>query len=156
MSHDIIDNPNVIAFPPLIYGVPMAVGILLHALFPTNLLPPVLANELGGLSFILAVILAVLASRTMRQAGTNVAPSQPTTAIVSDGPFRFTRNPLYLSLTLLYSSISLLVNALWPMLMLPIVLIIIDRGVIAREERYLEDKFGEEYTQYKVCVRRWI
>lgn len=156
MSHDIIDNPNVIAFPPLIYAVPMAAGILLHALLPMNLLPPVLANILGGLSFILAVILAVSASRTMRQAGTNVNPSQPTTAIVSDGPFRFTRNPLYLSLTLLYSSISLLVNALWPMLMLPIVLIIIDRGVIAREERYLEDKFGEEYTQYKVRVRRWI
>lgn len=156
MSHDIIDNPNVIAFPPLIYAVPMAVGILLHALFPMNLLPPVFANVLGGLSFILAVILAVLASRTMRQAGTNVNPSQPTTAIVSDGAFRFTRNPLYLSLTLLYGSISLLVNALWPMLMLPIVLIIIDRGVIAREERYLEDKFGEEYTQYKARVRRWI
>ena len=156
MSHDIIDNPNVIAFPPLIYAVPMAVGILLHALFPMNLLPPVLANVLGGLSFILAVILAVLASRTMRQAGTNVNPSQPTTAIVSDGPFRFTRNPLYLSLTLLYSSISLLANALWPMLMLPIVLIIIERGVIAREERYLEDKFGEEYRHYKARVRRWI
>ena len=156
MSHDIIDNPNVIAFPPLIYAVPMAVGILLHALFPMNLLPPVLANVLGGLSFILAVILAVLASRTMRQAGTNVNPSQPTTAIVSDGPFRFTRNPLYLSLTLLYSSISLLANALLPMLMLPIVLIIIERGVIAREERYLEDKFGEEYTHYKARVRRWI
>jgi len=156
MSHDIIDNPNVIAFPPLIYAVPMAVGILLHALFPMNLLPPVLANVVGGLSFILAVILAVLASRTMRQAGTNVNPSQPTTAIVSDGPFRFTRNPLYLSLTLLYSSISLLANALWPMLMLPIVLIIIERGVIAREERYLEDKFGEEYRHYKARVRRWI
>ena len=156
MSHDIIDNPSVIAFPPLIYAVPMAVGILLHALFPMNLLPPVLANVVGGLSFILAVILAVLASRTMRQAGTNVNPSQPTTAIVSDGPFRFTRNPLYLSLTLLYSSISLLANALWPMLMLPIVLIIIERGVIAREERYLEDKFGEEYTHYKARVRRWI
>ncbi len=156
MSHDIIDNPNVIAFPPLIYAVPMAGGILLHTLFPMNLLPPVLANVLGGLSFILAVILAVLASRTMRQAGTNVNPSQPTTAIVSDGPFRFTRNPLYLSLTLLYSSISLLVNALWPMLMLPIVLIIIDQGVIAREERYLENKFGEEYTHYKARVRRWI
>ena len=62
----------------------------------------------------------------------------------------------YLSLTLAYGSISLVANALWPMLMLPIVLILIDRGVIAREERYLEDKFGEEYMQYKARVRRWI
>jgi protein-S-isoprenylcysteine O-methyltransferase Ste14 len=111
---------------------------------------------LGGSAFILAGILAVLASRTMQQAGTNVAPSQPTTVIVTNGPFRFTRNPIYLSLTLLYGSISLLTNALWPMLVLPIVLIVVDRGVIVREEHYLEDKFGEEYTQYKARVRRWI
>ncbi len=153
---DTNDHPKVIAFPPLIYAIPLGVGILLHTIFPMNLLPPVGANVLGGSSFILAGILAVLASRTMRQAGTNVAPSQPTTAIVTNGPFRFTRNPIYLSLTLLYGSISLLTNALWPMLILPIVLIIIDRGVIVREERYLEDKFGEEYAQYKARVRRWI
>lgn len=156
MSHKITDNPNVITFPPLIYAIPLAVGLLLHILFPVNLLPPVGAYVLGGLLFILAGILAVLASRTMRQAGTNVDPSQPTTAIVSNGPFRLTRNPLYLSLTLLYGSISLLANALWPMLILPIVLIIVDRGVIVREERYLEGKFGEEYTQYKIRVRRWV
>lgn len=156
MSQNTIDNPNVIAPPPLIYAVPLAVGILIQTLFPMNLLPPVAAQVSGGLLFILAGILAVSALGTMRQAGTNVAPSQPTTAIVSDGPFRFTRNPLYLSVTLLYGSISLLVNGLWPMLMLPIVLIIIDRGVIAREERYLENKFGEEYTQYKARTRRWI
>lgn len=156
MSHDIIDNPNVIAPPPVIYAVSMAAGILLQTLFPMHLLPLVGAYVSGGLSFILGGIVAVLAFQAMRQAGTNVNPSQPTTAIVTDGPYRFTRNPIYLSLTLLYSSISLLANALWPILMLPIVLILIDRGVIAREERYLEDKFGEEYIQYKARVRRWI
>lgn len=156
MSQDTIDNPNVIAPPPLIYAVPLVAGILIQTLFPMNLLPPVAAQVSGGLLFILAGILAVSALWTMRQAGTNVAPSQPTTAIVTDGPYRFTRNPIYLSLTLLYGGISLLANALWPMLMLPIVLIIIDRGVIAREEGYLEHKFGEEYTQYKARAHRWI
>jgi protein-S-isoprenylcysteine O-methyltransferase Ste14 len=156
MNQSIIDHPNVIAFPPVIYAVPLTAGILLQTLFPMNLLPPVGAYVLGGLSFILAGILAVSAFRKMRQVGTNVSPNQPTTAIVTDGPYRFTRNPIYLSLTLVYGSVSLVANALWPMLILPIVLILIDRGVIAREERYLEDKFGEEYMQYKARVRRWI
>ena len=156
MNHNIIDHPNVIAPPPAIYAVPLTTGILLQTLFPMNLLPLVGAYVSGGLSFILAGILAVSAFRMMRQSGTNVAPNQPTITIVTDGPYRFSRNPIYISLTLVYCSISLVANALWPMLMLPIVLILIDRGVIAREERYLEDKFGEEYMQYKARVRRWI
>lgn len=156
MSQDTVDNPNVIAPPPLIYAVPLAVGILIQILFPMNLLPPVAAQVSGGLLFILAGILFISALWRMRQAGTNVVTRQPTTAVVTGGPYRFTRNPIYLSLTLLYSGISLLTNALWPMLMLPIVLVIIDRGVIAREEGYLENKFGEEYTQYKARARRWI
>ncbi len=156
MNHNIIDHPNVIAPPPAIYAVPLTTGILLQTLFPMNLLPPVGVYVLGGLLFILAGILAVSAIRMMRQSGTSVAPNQPTIAIVTDGPYRFSRNPIYISLTLVYCSISLVANALWPIILLPIVLILIDRGVIAREERYLEDKFGEEYIQYKTCVRRWI
>jgi len=156
MNHNIIDNPNVIAPPPAIYAVSLTAGILLQTLFSMNLLPPVGVYVLGGLLFILAVILAVLAIRMMRQLGTNVAPNQPTIAIVTDGPYRFTRNPIYIPLTLVYCSTSLVANALWPIILLPIVLILIDRGVVAREERYLEDKFGEEYMQYKTRVYRWI
>lgn len=92
----------------------------------------------------------------MRRAGTNVDPREPTTAIVTGGPYRFTRNPLYVSMTLMYTGISALANALWPMLLLPGVLAVMNKGVIEREERYLERKFGDEYLRYKAGVRRWV
>ncbi len=92
----------------------------------------------------------------MRRAGTNVRPDQPTLALVFDGPFRFTRNPLYLAATGLYLGIALLVDALWPLLLLVPVLAVLRWGVVAREERYLEAKFGEPYRAYKARVRRWL
>ncbi|HEY5595406.1 MAG TPA: methyltransferase, partial [Nitrospiria bacterium] len=92
----------------------------------------------------------------MIRVGTHVDPFKPTTALATDGPFRFTRNTLYLSLTLLYGGITLFVNLPWALLFLPIVLLIMRIGVIDREERYLEQKFGEDYLRYKRSVRRWF
>jgi len=97
-----------------------------------------------------------LGSRQMRRAETNVSPYKPATAIVTEGPYRFTRNPLYLSMTLLYGGVSALANALPPVLLLPLVLRLMQRGVIEREESYLERKFGDVYLEYKVKVPRWI
>jgi protein-S-isoprenylcysteine O-methyltransferase Ste14 len=88
--------------------------------------------------------------------GTAVEPWKPTTAIVTTGPYRFTRNPAYLGMALTYVGIALLSSAVWVLVPLPFVLAVIDRGVIAREERYLERKFGEEYLGYKRTVRRWV
>ena len=82
----------------------------------------------------------------MLAAGENPSPEQPTIAIVAAGPFRFSRNPLYLSLTVLGAGVALLVNSGWGLLLL----------VIAREERYLEGKFDDEYSAYRERVRRWI
>ena len=92
----------------------------------------------------------------MRRAGTNIRPDRPATVIVTDGPFRFSRNPLYLSLTLVYVGIASMMNALWPLLLLVPLLLIVQRGVVLREERYLEAKFGETYRSYKTRVRRWF
>ena len=105
---------------------------------------------------VFAVTLARSALRTMRQAGTNINPTQPTTAIVVEGPFRLTRNPLYLSLTVFYAGIATLINAFWVLLLLPVVMLLINRGVIDREEQYLARKFGEQYLHYKEQVRRWL
>ncbi|MEW6324962.1 MAG: isoprenylcysteine carboxylmethyltransferase family protein [Nitrospirota bacterium] len=110
-----------------------------------------------GLSMIgTGVLLAAAGFRAMIRVGTHIDPFKPTTALATDGPFRFTRNPLYLSLTLLYGGIALFVNLPWAMLLLPIVLWMIRRGVIDREERYLEQQFGEDYLRYKRRVRRWL
>ena len=75
---------------------------------------------------------------------------------MTTGPYRFTRNPAYLGMALTYVGIALLSSAVWVLLPLPLVLAVIDRGVIAREERYLQRKFGEEYLSYKRTVRRWV
>jgi protein-S-isoprenylcysteine O-methyltransferase Ste14 len=92
----------------------------------------------------------------MQNAHTNVNPTRPVTAIVTEGPFRFTRNPLYLGFTLFYTGVTLLVNSLWMVLLLPFVLFLMTFSVIEREERYLERKFGEQYLAYKRRVRRWL
>jgi protein-S-isoprenylcysteine O-methyltransferase Ste14 len=92
----------------------------------------------------------------MRRAGTNVDPRAPALLIVTHGPFRFTRNPLYLSLTLLTIGLALCFNIIWALVTLVPTLIIMRQGVILREERYLEGKFGQPYLDYKRTVRRWI
>jgi protein-S-isoprenylcysteine O-methyltransferase Ste14 len=81
---------------------------------------------------------------------------KPTTAIVTKGPFRYSRNPLYVSLTLLYLGVALIINVLWIVLLVVPVLVVMQRGVIGREEAYLERKFGEKYLSYKARVRRWV
>jgi protein-S-isoprenylcysteine O-methyltransferase Ste14 len=150
------DNPGVVAPPPLIYGGALAAGLLANRLRPTPFLPRPLARPIG-LGLVaggLAVVFSGL--RAMRRAGTNVDPYKPSTAIVTEGPYRFTRNPLYVGFTLVYAGIAALANALAAILLLPLVLAVMRRGVIEREEVYLEKKFGDEYRHYKARVRRWL
>jgi protein-S-isoprenylcysteine O-methyltransferase Ste14 len=94
--------------------------------------------------------------RTMRGADTTLALNKPVYSLVQDGPFRYSRNPGYLSLAMIYAGIAILRNALWPILLLPLVLVVTQRELIEREERYLERTFGEEYLAYKRRVRRWV
>ena len=92
----------------------------------------------------------------MRRAGTSERTSVPTTALVTTGPFRFSRNPLYVALTLAYLGIAVAAQSLWALALLIVVLIVMQQGVIGREERYLERPFGADYLRYKERVRRWI
>jgi protein-S-isoprenylcysteine O-methyltransferase Ste14 len=150
------DNPGVIAPPPLIYAGALLVGLLANRLSPIPFLPRALSRALGWPLVFSGLAIGTLGLREMKRAGTNVDPREPTTAIVTGGPYRFTRNPLYLSMTLIYGGITARANALPAALLLPLVLHLMRRGVIEREERYLERKFGEEYLGYKARVRRWI
>jgi protein-S-isoprenylcysteine O-methyltransferase Ste14 len=154
-GRDNADNPGVIT-PPFIYAGALAAGLLANWLFRISFLPRRLARALGPLLIIGGFVVGFLGFREMSRAGTNVDPYRHATAVVTGGPYRFTRNPMYAGFTLMYLAISALANALVPVLLLPAVQQLMRRGVIEREERYLERKFGDEYLQYKGRVRRWI
>ncbi len=150
------DTAGVIAPPPLIYGGALSLGLLANRLRPLSFLPRRLGRVLGWPLIAVGLLLGLWGLGSLRRAGTNVDPYRPTTAFVTDGPYRYTRNPLYLGLTAVYAGVSALANSLWAVLLLTGVLAVMRRGVIEREERYLEGKFGEEYRLYKKRVRRWI
>lgn len=140
----------------MLYGVAFALALALHWLVPLVELSRLPARLAGAAGLVAGGLLARWGEQLMRQAGTNVRPDHPTLALVTEGPFRFSRNPLYLGLTPLYIGLALLVPAVWPLLLLVPVLGIMRWGVIAREERYLERKFGETYRTYARRARRWL
>lgn len=156
MSNGYADNPGVVSPPPLIYGLPLAAGWYMDRRDPFPVMPAEYAWWIGVALIAVAVALGVSAFVQFRLKHTAVVPYRATTAIIRSGPFRITRNPVYLAMTLGYIGIALMMNSMWPLLLLPLVLLVVHRGVILREERYLEQKFGDEYNTYKMRVRRWI
>ncbi len=111
---------------------------------------------LGAVLIVIAVWLSLWGVRVMHRAGTSEKISLPTTALVTTGPFRLSCNPLYASLTLGYLGIAIVAQSLWALALLIVVLVVMQQGVIDREERYLEQRFGADYQRYKERVRRWI
>jgi protein-S-isoprenylcysteine O-methyltransferase Ste14 len=142
--------------PPLVYLGSIVLGLLLHFASPIRLVPPAVAALLGGSVILVAVALFVFAVRAFREAGTPVPGNRPTTTIVHTGPYRFSRNPIYLSFTLLQLGISLWVNSLCLLLALLVAVALMSFVVIPREERYLESRFPAKYLPYKASVRRWL
>jgi protein-S-isoprenylcysteine O-methyltransferase Ste14 len=150
------DNPGVIAFPPLIWLLNAVISVLVHLVIRVPMMRYNFCLVFGIVFIILAPALALSAFRTMKAAGTNVHPSDPSLTIVRGGPFRFTRNPMYLALCLLQVALGFFLND-WITLLFAVPLVLIFHyGVVLREERYLTAKFGEPYLQYKSQVRRWI
>jgi protein-S-isoprenylcysteine O-methyltransferase Ste14 len=156
MSDTEHDNAGVIAPPGLIYLGPLLLGLFLHRAQPIAFLPRRIASLLGWPLLAGGIGVNLWFVVTMLRAHTPLDPRQPTRQLVTWGPFRLSRNPGYASEAMIYAGIASVVNTLWPFLFLPAVLVVIQRGVIAREERYLERKFGAEYRKYKARVRRWI
>jgi protein-S-isoprenylcysteine O-methyltransferase Ste14 len=111
----------------------------------------------GATVFILAwLAIFVAAITSFRRARTTMIPNRPAAALVMGGPYRFTRNPMYVSLAALYAGITCILNTWWPWILLPLVIATVDRAVIAREERYLSSAFPGEYAAYAARVRRWL
>jgi protein-S-isoprenylcysteine O-methyltransferase Ste14 len=150
------DSSGVRLPPPLVYLAGLTLGWLLGVWHPPGRIPGPLRWTLGGALAVTGLGLLLPGLRAMRRARTAIAPTRPTTRLVVTGPFRVTRNPLYLSLVLVYAALAVLTGTLWALVLLPAVVVVLQRVVIVREEAYLERKFGDEYRAYRARVRRWI
>jgi len=150
------DSPGVKVFPPGIYAAALIVGVVISRRLPAVNLPRRLETILGLTLVAAWLVLMLAAIRVMRRANASIRPDRPSRSLVVAGPFRFTRNPLYLGLVFVYCGLAILLDALWALLLLPVVIVIMRRWVIDREEAYLERAFGAEYRDYKARVRRWI
>jgi protein-S-isoprenylcysteine O-methyltransferase Ste14 len=142
--------------PPWVYLGAIVLGGLLHVAWPVSFLPDAVSGPLGAATVLSAVALFLAAVRTMRAAGTPVPGNRPTTAIVRTGPYRFSRNPIYLAFSLLHLGIAGVADSLWLVVTLVPAVALMSLVVIPREERYLEARFPSEYLPYKGAVRRWL
>ena len=142
--------------PPLVYLGSIALGLVLHLIWPVRLVPPWVSTPVGAMVSLVAVALFISATRTFRAAGTPIPGNRPTTTIVRTGPYRFSRNPIYLAFSLLQLGLSLWVNGLALLITLIPAVALMSLVVIPREERYLEARFPSEYLPYQASVRRWL
>jgi protein-S-isoprenylcysteine O-methyltransferase Ste14 len=150
------DNPGIRVPPPLIYLVPLVAGLVLDRRLHLPFLPRGVARGLGWSLLGGGVTLNAWFLKTIRKADVPIRTDKPVPRLTTEGPFRYSRNPSYLALALIYAGIASLRNSLWAMFLLPPVVMIMQHDVIGREERYLERAFGEEYLAYKAQVRRWV
>jgi len=150
------DNPGVVAFPGALYAAAFAIAYGLNLTWPLAVLPQPEARWTGMALCAAGAALILWGIVTMRRAKTNIYPGLPATTLVSDGPFRFTRNPLYVALTILFAGLALEVDMAWGFIVLVPLLLVMHYGVILREERYLEGKFGDAYRAYCTRVRRYL
>lgn len=146
---------GVIAPPPVIYVGFLGLGFVLESLLPGAELPG-WAQWIGAVVIVAGVALMISFEVAFKRAGTEANPYRPSTALATDGPYRFSRNPGYLGMAITYIGITLAAEAPWALVTLVPATLVIQYGVIAREERYLERLFGEEYLSYKRTTRRWI
>ena len=153
------DTAGIRILPPLIFLAGLLAGYAIWWVWPVPIVPgdwSVAVRVAGAVAVVLGVILAGAALMAFRRVGTPPEPYEPTTALATDGPYHFTRNPMYLGMALATGGLALAGNALWPLLTLIPVIWMIRTQVIDKEERYLDAKFGDAYRDFKARVRRWL
>jgi protein-S-isoprenylcysteine O-methyltransferase Ste14 len=148
--------PNVKIIPPLVYLAGIAIGVVISIWIPTKIVPSSLAWTLGGILLICGAVLTGSAILKFKGVGTTVRPDRAASTLVVVGPYRITRNPMYLGLALVYVGIAVADQSVWALILLPVVLTIIQHRAIGPEEAFLERRFGANYIRYKENVRRWI
>jgi protein-S-isoprenylcysteine O-methyltransferase Ste14 len=155
--NDVQDVANLgLVRPPLVYLAAILIGVGLDIVHPLRWLPAEIAVWVGAALAIVALALFVASTRQFKRAGTPVPGNEPTTAIVQSGPYRFSRNPIYLAFSVLVLGIACWRNSIWLLGTLAAAVLLMSVVVIPREERYLARRFDPEYLQYKARVRRWL
>jgi protein-S-isoprenylcysteine O-methyltransferase Ste14 len=152
------DVPGVIVFPPLIPLAVLVIGILLDWLLPLSFLSPIpLALRIvAGIALLaLGIASAIIGNRAFKRIGTNVNPMQPALALAGEGIFAHLRNPMYVGMGLAVLGIAIGFALEWTLFVLVVGALIMHFGVVLREERYLERKFGDDYRRYKQSVPRY-
>ena len=150
------DHAGVLAPAPVFFGLAIAAGYLLEWIFPTRLLSFPYAFVIGAYLIAGSIALVLFAVVPLSRARTAFDARKPTTALVTTGAFRISRNPTYLSLTLLLIGLALVFRSVWLLATAAVAVAITHWGIVLREERYLEAKFGDEYRRYATKVRRWL
>ncbi len=151
------DAPQVVVHPPVALAVALIACLVLNWLHPLPFMPPSLPRiAIGAALFLLGVLLVAWSGRTFRKAHTQVLTNQPATAIVTAGPYSVSRNPIYIATFLGLVGLAIGFNSLWFLAAMVVMYFVLRFGVIAREEAYLEGKFGAVYLEYKARVRRWL
>ncbi|MCI0400838.1 MAG: isoprenylcysteine carboxylmethyltransferase family protein [Gammaproteobacteria bacterium] len=150
------DHAGVAFHPPLLLALALVLGFLLRWIAPLTFLPTGLPVVIGAVIVGVSFGFFFWAVYTMVTGGASIPTSTPTDALVMRGPFRFSRNPIYLSMVLLQLGVGIWTNSLWFIVLAAASAVLLWWGVIAREERYLARKFGAEYTSYRAKVRRWL
>ena len=153
-------GPNVRLPPPLLFAMPLLTGFVVQYFVPIHIVTgvdPARTLRLVGIAEI-AIALALMgwAMSTFLRLGTPIIPIQRARALVNEGPFKLTRNPMYLGLTVLYVGITFVANAFWPLIFLPEAIVLTYMFAIKLEEAYLAREFGDAYREYCSKVRRWI
>jgi protein-S-isoprenylcysteine O-methyltransferase Ste14 len=153
------DHANVPVIPPVLFGAGLAAGFLLKWLVPVRLVPPSLEGPVcfaGAGLFLAGLAFGGWAFVTFLRARTTPHPNHPVSSLVTRGPYRVSRNPMYVGLAAAMVGIALVANTPWILAALPLVCLALDRLVIDREEAYLERKFGDEYRAFLARSRRWL
>lgn len=153
------DYADVVVKPPILFAGAVLLGCLLSWIVPIG--PGfgsanVRALAAGGAFALVGLALGALSVREFRRAGTSVVPGEPSTALLESGPYRFTRNPIYIGFVIFYFGLAIMLTSAWMLVLLVPVLIVLQRGVVEREEAYLQTKFGEAYRKYQARVPRWL
>jgi protein-S-isoprenylcysteine O-methyltransferase Ste14 len=153
------DYADVVVKPPILFAGAVMLGCLLTWLVPLG--PGIgsangRALAVGGGLALIGLTLFVMSVREFGRAGTSVVPGEPSIVLLDVGPYRFTRNPIYISFVIFYFGLAIVLTSAWMLVLLIPVLIILQRGVVEREEAYLQAKFGEAYRKYQARVPRWL